>query len=407
MGRLWEQSEVRSASLVNPPTWLTNALGISNTANVAVNNQTSLQLAAVKACVEILSDSIAMLPLNVYQRQNRNGVQIKTIATEHPLYDVLHNQTNSIMNSFNYRESAMVQLLYYGNHYALKQWDKSGNIYGLKMLYPWNMKVEMNDQGEIFYQYTDEITKQVFKYPRWMIFHVAGVGFNGLVGMPPIQLMREVLGNGLALQEFSNRYFSNGTNIGVFVTTPKTLTDPAFERLGKQFNEKYSGVQNAHKGGIILEDGADVKRLDVPPEQAQFLESRKFNKNEIATMFRVPPHMIGDLERATFSNIEQQSMDFVQNTLLPWASRWESAINSQLFTRFERSEYYTKFNLAGLIRGDIETRYRAYAIGRQNGWLSADEIREKEDMNPIEDISKYLVPANMISANDLITGGKK
>ena len=235
-------------------------------------------------------------------------------------------------------------------------------------------------------------------YEPNQIFHVVGLSYDGIKGISPIDQAREAVGLALATEEFGAKFFANGARPGGVLEHPGVLKDP--EKLRESWNKVYQGSRNSHKIAV-LEEGVKYKEIGIPPEQAQFLETRKFQINEICRIFRVPPHLIGDLERSTFSNIEHQSIEFVTHTVRPWLVRWEQAIYKCLLNETERQLYYARFNVDGLLRGDFPTRMQGYATARQNGWMSVNDIRKLEDMNSI-DAEKggddYLVNGNMVPA---------
>ncbi|OJF17284.1 MAG: phage portal protein, partial [Bacillaceae bacterium G1] len=305
---------------------------------------------------------------------------------------------NPEITSFSFRETAMAHLCLWGNAYAEIENDGAGRIRALWPLPPWRVQVERDPATQrLKYIVTlDNGERQALDVSR--VFHVPALSFNGLVGISPIRwAAREAIGLALATEQFGARFFDQGTNIGGVVTHPKTLSEQASRNLRESINETYAGLGKSHRI-MLLEEGMKYERIGIPPEEAQFLETRKFQVTEIARIFRVPPHMLADLERATFSNIEHQSIEFVTHTIRPWLVRWEQAIYRDLLFPDERKEYFVEFNVDGLLRGDIESRYRAYAIGRQWGWLSANDIREMENKNPIPGGDVYWAPVNMIPA---------
>jgi HK97 family phage portal protein len=230
------------------------------------------------------------------------------------------------------------------------------------------------------------------------VFHVRGLSPDGIKGYSPIGMQRQLVGMGLATEAFGATFFRNGARPGGILEHPGILDDEAFERLRETWNETHGGLSNSHRLAI-LEEGMTYRQVGVPPEEAQFLESMKFNRSQIASIFRVPPHMIGDLDKATFSNIEQQSIEFKVFTMEPWLVRFQQAINVRLIGE-ERGRYFAEFLPDALLRGDTVSRYQAHSIGRQNGWLSANDIREIENLNPIEGGDVYLVPLNMVPAGE-------
>lgn len=367
-------------------------LNISNKAGVVVNEETAMRTSAVYACVRVIAETVASLPLPLYKRLPRG----KEKATYHPLYTVLHDMPNSDMTSFSFRETMMTHLLLWGNAYA--QITRRGNqIVELWPLHPAYIRIEREPvTNKLIYKYTSG-TQEVI-YTNEQILHIQGLSIDGVKGLSPISMARETIGLAQATEEFGSRFFSNGARPGGILQHPGIVKDP--ERLRKSWEEVYKGVQNSHKIAV-LEEGMQYKEIGIPPNDAQFLETRKFQLNEICRIFRVPPHLIGDLERATFSNIEHQSIDFVVHTIRPWLVRWEQAIQKALIPEEERAIYFAKFTVDGLLRGDFKTRMDGYAVGRQNGWYSANDIRDLEELNPIPEEmggDLYLVNGNMMTA---------
>lgn len=374
-----------------------------------VNEITAMQTTAVYACVRILAESIAGLPLHVYQYKG-NG---KERVPSHPLYFLLHDAPNSEMTSFVFRETLMTHLLLWGNAYAQILRTGAGRIIGLYPLLPNKMSVNRDDNGELFYIYTTNfgenpsLKKSVnIKLKKSEVLHITGLGFDGLIGYSPIAMAKNAIGMTLACEEYGSAFFANGARPSGILEHPSVLKDPS--KLRESWQSVYGGSGNTGKV-VVLEEGLKYQQVSIPPEEAQFLETRKFQINEIARLYRVPPHMIGDLEKATFSNIEEQSIEFVKYTLNPWAVRWEQSLCKSLLSESEKSRYFIKFNVDGLMRGDYESRMQGYATARQNGWLSANDIREMEDMNPIPDEeggNLYLINGNMTKLKDAGLFGK-
>ena len=355
----------------------------------AVNERTALQTTAVYACVRILAETIAALPLHTYQHTNGG----KEKAAEHPLYYLLHSEPNSEMTSFVFRETLMGHLLLWGNAYAQIIRHGRGRVVGLYPLLPNKMIVNRNDQGQLYYQYEKDGCLYILN--RHEVLHIPGLGFDGLIGYSPIAMAKNAIGMAIATEEYGAKFFANGANPGGVLEHPGVVKDPA--RIRESWNAVYQGSGNAHRVAV-LEEGMKFQSIGIPPEQAQFLETRKFQINEIARIFRIPPHMIGDLEKSSFSNIEQQSLEFVMYTLDPWVVRWEQAIQRALFSESEKRQFFVKFNVDGLLRGDYESRMNGYAVGRQNGWLSSNDIRELENLNRIPEEAGgdlYLINGNM------------
>jgi HK97 family phage portal protein len=272
----------------------------------------------------------------------------------------------------------MSHLLLWGNAYAQIIRDGRGNIHSLYPLMPDRMSVERNDAGELYYTYQSDKGSVLIK--RSDVLHIPGLGFDGLIGYSPIAMAKNAIGMAIATEEYGARFFANGASPGGVLEHPGIVKDPG--KIRESWNAVYQGSGNAHRIAV-LEEGMKFQSIGIPPEQAQFLQTRKFQINEIARIFRIPPHMIGDLEKSSFSNIEQQSLEFVKYTLDPWVVRWEMSMQKALLSQTEKSQYFIKFNVDGLLRGDYASRMQGYATGRLNGWLSANDIRELENMNRI------------------------
>lgn len=356
------------------------------TSGKPVNERTAMQTTAVYACVRILAEAIASLPLHVYEYQDDGG---KKLVHDHPLYYLLHDEPNPEMTSFVFRETLMSHLLIWGNAYAQIIRDGAGRVLGLYPLLPDKMDVQRDDKGNIYYVYSRNSDENPMfkeygniKLKAEDVLHIPGLGFDGLIGYSPIAMAKNAVGMTLACEEYGASFFANGANPGGVLEHPGVLKDPS--KVRESWNSVYRGVNNAHKIAV-LEEGMKYQQIGIPPEEAQFLETRKFQINEIARLYRIPPHMVGDLDKSSFSNIEQQSLEFVKYTLDPWVIRWEQSLQKSLLLPGEKEKYFIKLNVDGLLRGDYQSRMNGYAVGRQNGWFSANDIREMENMNPIPD----------------------
>ena len=370
-----------------------------STAGKAVNERSAMQMTAVYACVRILSEAIAGLPLHLY-KYGCDGSKEK--AVEHPLYFLLHDEPNKEMTSFVFRETLMTHLLLWGNAYAQVIRNGKGEVIALYPLMPNRMEVNRTDKGQLYYQYTtssDDAPTVEGSTAVLMpedVLHIPGLGFDGLVGYSPIAMAKNAIGLAIAPEEYGAKFFANGAAPSGVLEHPGTIKDP--QRVRDAWMSQFSGSRNAGKVAV-LEEGMKYTPISISPEQAQFLETRKFQINEIARIFRVPPHMVGDLEKSSFSNIEQQSLEFVKYTLDPWVIRWEQSLQRTLLSSEEKKRYYFKFNLEGLLRGDYASRMTGYATARQNGWMSANDIRELENLDRIPaelggDL--YLINGNML-----------
>lgn len=367
-----------------------------------VNERSAMQMTAVYSCVRILAEAVAGLPLHLYRYKEDGG---KERAIDNNLYHLLHDEPNKEMSSFIFRETLMTHLLLWGNAYAQIIRNGKGEVVALYPLMPNKMQVDRDENGELYYIYTrssdeaktmDGVT--VYLTPR-DVLHIPGLGFDGLVGYSPIAMAKNAIGLAIATEEYGAKFFANGAAPSGVLEHPGTIKDPS--RLRENWNSTFGGSANSGKVAV-LEEGMKYTPISISPEQAQFLETRKFQIDEIARIFRVPPHMVGDLEKSSFSNIEQQSLEFVKYTLDPWVIRWEQSLSRALLNEDEKRKYFFKFNLEGLLRGDYESRMSGYAVARQNGWMSANDIRELENMDkiPAEDGGDlYLINGNMLPLN--------
>ena len=371
----------------------------SSAAGKSVNERSAMQMTAVYACVRILSESIAGLPLHMYRYEDDGS---KTKAVEHPLYHLLHDEPNPEMTSFIFRETLMSHLLLWGNAYAQIIRNGKGDIIALYPLMPNRMKVERDTKGQLYYEYQtmkeDAPTMKgaVYQLDPSEVLHVPGLGFDGLVGYSPIAMAKNAIGLAIAAEEYGSKFYANGAAPSGVLEHPNVLKDPA--KVRDSWNAAFGGSSNSHRVAV-LEEGMKYTPISISPNEAQFLETRKFQINEIARIFRVPPHMVGDLEKSSFSNIEQQSLEFVKYTLNPWVCRWEQALQRALLSDDEKGKYFFRFNVEGLLRGDYQSRMNGYATARQNGWMSANDIRELENLDRIPaelggDL--YLVNGNML-----------
>jgi HK97 family phage portal protein len=373
------------------------------TSGKTVTERSAMQMTAVYSCVRILSEAIAGLPLHLY-KNDENGSKEK--ATDHPLYFILHDEPNPEMTSFVFRETLMTHLLLWGNAYAQIIRNGKGEIVALYPLMPNRMTVDRDTDGHLYYQYQtsqDEahtMNGSLVTLSPYDVLHIPGLGFDGLVGYSPIAMAKNSIGMAIACEEYGAKFFANGATPGGILEHPGVVKDP--ERVRESWNTAFGGSSNSNKVAV-LEEGMKYTPISISPEQAQFLETRKFQIDEIARIFRIPPHMIGDLEKSSFSNIEQQSLEFVKYTLDPWVCRWEQSMQRALLKPEEKNQYFFKFNVDGLLRGDYQSRMNGYATGRQNGWMSANDIRELENLDRIpeeEGGDLYLINGNMTKLKD-------
>ena len=387
----------------------------SSAAGKSVNERSAMQMTAVYACVRILSESIAGLPLHMYQYEEDGS---KKKAVEHPLYHLLHDEPNPEMTSFIFRETLMSHLLLWGNAYAQIIRNGKGDIIALYPLMPNRMKVERDTKGQLYYKYQtmkeDAPTMKgaVYQLDPSEVLHVPGLGFDGLVGYSPIAMAKNAIGLAIAAEEYGSKFYANGAAPSGVLEHPNVLKDPA--KVRDSWNAAFGGSSNAHRVAV-LEEGMKYTPISISPNEAQFLETRKFQINEIARIFRVPPHMVGDLEKSSFSNIEQQSLEFVKYTLNPWVCRWEQALQRALLDDDEKGKYFFRFNVEGLLRGDYQSRMNGYATARQNGWMSANDIRELENLDRIPAelggdlylVNGNMLPLSQVEQNNAYASGDK
>lgn len=388
MGVLTRMFAPAAARGVEPITLEEFVAGNPTKTGVYVSPANAMTYTAVLACVRVLAESIASLPCIVYERV---GDEERRRAQALPLYRLLHNSPNPRMTAFGFFEQAMAHLVLWGNFYCEIEWSNRGAPLALWPLRPDVMQVSVSDDGRRQYKYgrTDMAAGRVL--------HLMGLSTDGVTGASLIRLAREAVGLGLATQEFGATVFRNGAVPGIVLKHPGELGVEGHENLRREWNEMHSGLENSHKVAI-LEEGMSIDKLGIPPEDAQFLETRRFQVEEIARIYRVPLHKLGDLTHATFSNIEHQEIGFTQDTVRPWAVRIEQEIAMQLMTPNEQDRYYAEFLLTALLRGDTQSRYAAYATGRQWGWLSTNDVRRLENMNPVTGGDVYLQPLNMVVA---------
>ena len=364
-----------------------------NDSGVPVSPFTALQMSAVYACIRILSETLAQLPLNI-RRRTADGSEL---AVSHPLFPLLHDQPNPWMSSFSWRCAVQGHCGGWGNGYSYIIRNQTGQPKALLPLLPDRTYPQLID-NQLSYQ--TQINEHAFTALPEDILHVPALSFDGLVGMSPIALNREAIGLGQAAQKFGARLFGSGSLLSGVLKHPGRLKrkaekpdDPSpVERLRKQWRDLYSGLENS--GAVaVLEEGMEYQQIGIPPEDAQFLQTRKFQISDIARIFNVPSHLINDLDRATFNNISELSLSFLRYTMTPWIVRWEQELNRKLFP--DTDEYYVKFNLQGLLRGTLTERKDYYKTAIEYGWLSRNEVRELEDLNRVDGLDEYLQPLNM------------
>lgn len=365
-------------------------VGGTSAAGATVTAETAMRASAVHACVRVVADTIASLPLKVFRRTDRGSDP----ATEHPLYSLLHDSPNNYQTSVEWRDQAQVALCLRGNAYAVIERDGAGRVTGIFPISPDKVRVYQDRVSLAVVYDVTWLDNSVTRHTADDVLHLRGMAGEGVVGLSPITLAREAIGLSLTAEEHGARFFSNGARPGCAIEVPPGTKPDQVEKLREEWDKMHRGAFNAWRPALLY-GGMKLQTIQMTAEDAQFIETRKFQVAEIARIFRVPLHMVGDLDRATFSNIEQQSIDFVRNCIRPWVVRWEQRMNQVLLTPEERKTYFIAYNLEGLLRGDTAARYAAFAIGRQWGWLSSNDIRETEGLNQIPGGDTYLSPLNM------------
>lgn len=370
--------------------WLS---GPPTSSGVRVTPQSSLQIAAVYSCVRVKSEDVASLPFIMYRRLERG----KERATDHPIYWLLQDSPNPRMSSMTFRETLQGHLETWGNAYANVERDSDGRVVALWPLRPDCMiAVEVSQAGRLLYTYQLP-NGEPTKLTQDEVLHLRGMAHDGIMGYSPVQLHRETLGLSQSTLQYGARFFANDARPGGYLQSEKPLTTEAAERLRKTFEAAHKGMDNAWRLAV-LEDGVTWQQAGMPNEDAEFLSTRKFTRSEIAGIWRVPPHKIGDLERATFTNIEEQDMDYAKSTLRPALRRWEQEIARALFTEAERRVYVVEHLMEDVLKARTSERFAAYGVAITNGWMTRNEVRERENLNPLPELDEPLQPLNMVPA---------
>ncbi len=365
-------------------------------AGVKINRAEALKLSAYYRCVALISESIASIPLHVYQRTESGNRKARQPAPTHAVEKLVAKKPNEYLNSFYWRETAQSHTLMTGKSCALIIRNNRSDPLELRPLMPDSVEPQRLRSGRVVWHVFEDSGRFTVENDDMLV--IPGLGFDGMQGYSPIQKMATTLGLGLAAERFGAKFFGNGAHPKGVLEHPKNISTPAAERLTADWSRKYGG-ENTHKTAI-LEEGMQYKAISMPNDQAQFLQTREFSVTDIARWFGIPPNMIGDNKFSTFNNSENQSINFVRYTLRPWFVRWESEINEKLFPTTNDDEYFVSFTADALLRGTTRERYASYAVGRQWGWLSANDIRQWEHMPPQDGLDGYLVPLNMVDATN-------
>lgn len=369
--------------------------GQQSAAGVNVTAERAMMYATVFSCVRVLAESVGSLPLSLLERKGRN----KEPATDHPLHALLHAAPNGYQTAQEWLEFMVGCLALRGNAYSKISRVGAGKRRRVAELLPiLPTCVTPKQDGDLRVTYDVSRNGVTETFPAEDILHIKLMPLNGLTGANPVEHARESVGLAIGAETFGAKLFSNNAQPGGVLQHPKSLSEDAFNRLRDSWAERHAGAENAHKPAI-LEEGMTWTSVGFAAKDAQFLESRKFSRSEICGIWRVPPHMVADLERATFSNIEEQSLSFFSQTLIAYLTRIEQRINFQLLSPEERKTHFAKFNATAVLRGNTAARGEFYTKLFNIGVLSSNDIREKEDMNPREGGDEYLVPLNMVSGS--------
>jgi HK97 family phage portal protein len=387
---LREIVQKRNVSLTAPPRWLLEYLGIGGAASgESFTVEGSLKVTAVLAGFTILTEDTSSLPLILYRRLERG----KERAVDHPYYDLLHNAPNPEMTSMVYRELQVGHMLGWGNFFAQMLWDDAGTVTELWPLNPARMEIFRQNGERRYLYYKDDGQRVAFRQQD--ILHIPAFGFDGIKGYSRISLAKNAVGLALAAEKYGSRFFANDARPTVVLKSPKPMKAEAQKNLRDSWNEIYRSAENAGKVAI-LEEGLDLATIGIEPEAAQFLQTRQFQVAEIARMFRIPPHMLGDVTNSTSwgTGIEQQELGYLAHTLRPWLVRVEQQLNKDLLLPAERYQYFFEHLADALLRTDIVSRMNAYAVAINNAILSPNEAREAENRNPYDGGDTYRYPLN-------------
>jgi HK97 family phage portal protein len=388
-----------SLPLTDAAPWRTAGIIRSSDAGVTVNEETALTLSAVYRAVDLLSNHFAMLPAGLYERVDD---RTRRRADNHALDPLIRLSPNSRMNSFNWRKVALTHLLLWGNHYSQIVADRRGRIEALWPLFPGRMQRIFDKDGIRFYEYRSTMGK-ITTLPEWEVFHWRGFTLDGFLGLSVVSHARQSLGLGLASERFGARFFGNDARPSVVLEHPGELGEVAQKNITQSFTETYGGGNSW--GFMVLEEGMKLNTVTMPLEDAQFLETRRFQVSDVARWFGVPPHKLAEMGRATFNNIEHMGIEYVQDSLQPHATNFEQTVDTQLLTQAERRRYYAKMSLDGLLRGDSESRHTAYQSGLNSGYYSINDVRELEDLNPVPGGDDYRVPLNTAPVGSMAASG--
>jgi HK97 family phage portal protein len=381
-------------NLKNPPQWFIKYFGGGpSSAGVQVGHQTALQFTPFWAAVRIISGTLAALPFKVYSRLDEGG---KEPQPKHKVYSLLHESPNEYMDAVTFIETRMAHVLCYGNGYAEIQRDGAGRPVALWPLLPNRTQRKVRTDGTLYYEVRINDTGTTVEIPDANVLHIKGLGFDGYTGYDVVSYHKDAIGYGIGAKEYGARFFQNDASPGGVLECPGVMSNEAYQRLKTSWDEVHSGLSNAHRKAI-LEEGTKWNAMGVEPQKAQMIETMKFTVDDCARIFGIPPHKLGSMEFSKYSNVYELNNDFYCSTMLYWFRKWEQEINRKLFMPSEQGRLFVEILVDALLRGDLAARTAYYVAGRNNGWLCVDEIREKENLNPLPDGKGqiYLEPLNM------------
>lgn len=390
-----------TTSLANPASWLTALFAPQSKSGANTSIENVISLPAVWRAITIVSESLASIPWQIIEE--RDG-RVR-VAKDHPNYNLLAREPSPLYTSFDFRRAMVTIALLKGNAYALIERDRRSqrpvklrifdNIYQ-------EMHVIVTESGNLVYKHSSDLSK---RYAYYDVIHIKGLSFDGVEGLNALSTHRENYGLGISARDFGNEFYRNGAFLSGYISVPQALSDEAYQRMKTSWNHTYSGPGNRGRTAI-LEQGGEFKSSMVKPEDAQMIHVQKFSIQDVARMFGVPSHLLNDLDRATFNNIEQLSLEFAKYTLRPWAERWEQECDRKLFPENEKAFFRTHLDLNAFLRGDTETQMERYRTMIQNGIMTINEVRAELQMNPVEGGDVNYIQLNMQSITSPIIQGE-
>jgi len=386
------EAELRSTlATADRDSWIYQAMTEGKSGSgVTITEDSIMKSSVFLAATKVIAEGIAQLPLNLYKRGDDGSRQL---MASHSLHFILHSEPNNMMSSFTYRETVINHVMRWGNSYSLIK--RTGNrVTALQLLQPDCITPALTSNGSIVYIHkANEV--EIARYDASEILHIKSLSDDGLVGISPLEMAaKEVIGLSLACEQFAASYFGNGCKVGGVLSHPGKLEDTPRENIKKAWKSAHQGADKANDIAV-LSGGLTYSSIAESPEASQLIAVREFQIAEVARIFKIPPHLLGDLSKATFSNIEQQSLEFATQCLTPWLNRIEGEYNRVLLTSSEKKTLFVEHNLDGMLRGDVSTRYNSYTAGRNGGWLSINDIRKYENLPAIDGGDVYLQPLNM------------